>query len=158
MEPQLNLFFDAELRPNRSLSRNGFLTLMIAVSVLVAIPSAIFLAMGAWPVAGFLGLDIVALYFAFRASYAQGRAREFVRVTNERLDIARLDQYGRHTGQASFPSYWVRVHMDDPPEPDSQLKVSAAGRSAVVGGFLSAEERVSLAYALRDALDKARRS
>jgi uncharacterized membrane protein len=158
MEPQDPIFLDAELRPNRSLSKNGFMALMLVTSALVAFPAMVFLAMGAWPVAGFLGLDIVALYIAFRYSYAQGRAREYVRVTTERLDILRRDQYGRKTGQASFPSYWTRVHMDDPPEPDSQLRVSASGRSATVGGFLSAEERLSLAQALRAALDEARKS
>jgi uncharacterized membrane protein len=158
MDAQGPIFLDAELRPNRSLSKNGFMALMLAVSALLAVPTAVFMAMGAWPVAGFLGLDIVALYVAFRVSYAQGRAREFVRVTNERLDISRHDQYGRQTGQATFPSYWASVHMDDPPEPDSPLTISASGRTVVVGGFLSAPERLSLAQALRDALAEARRS
>lgn len=156
MENDAAVFLDAELRPNRSLSPSGFRLVMGLLAVMSLIPGLIFLSVGAWPVAGFLGLDIVAVFWAFRASFAQGRAREFVRVTVRELDIRRLNQSGRQTYSERFPSYWARVAMDDPPEPDSQLSISASGRTATIGRFLSAEERVSLAKALRDALDKAR--
>lgn len=150
------IYLDAELRPNRSLSASGFRVLMGVAVVTTLIPGAIFVAQGAWPVFGFMGLDLVAIYVAFRLSYAQGRAREFVRVTPMNLDVIRVDQHGRTWGVEKFPSYWTRVSMDDPPEADSQLTISASGRSATIGRFLSADERAGFARALRDALAKAR--
>jgi uncharacterized membrane protein len=35
-----------------------------------------FYKIGAWPVVGFLGLDVLIVYLAFRASYAQAQAFE----------------------------------------------------------------------------------
>lgn len=158
MEAKPPIFLDAELRPNRSLSPAGFRVVMGAMAAMSLIPGVIFLSQGAWPVFGFLGLDVLAVYVAFKLSYAQGKAREFVRVTSQDLDIRRLDHLGRQVSAERFPSYWARVAMDDPPEPDSQLSISASGRATTVGRFLSAEERVSLANALRDALARARQS
>ena len=37
---------------------------------------AMFFVVGAWPVVGFLGLDLLLIYLAFRASYRSGRAYE----------------------------------------------------------------------------------
>jgi uncharacterized membrane protein len=156
MDAKPPIFLDAELRPNRSLSPAGFRIVMGAMAAMSLIPGLIFLSQGAWPVFGFLGLDVLAVYLAFRYSYAQGRAREYVRVTTQDLDIQRLDQRGRQTSAERFPSYWARVAMDDPPEPDSRLTISASGRATTVGDFLSAEERLSLANALREALARAR--
>lgn len=158
MAENQTIYLDAELRPNRSLSRFGFRIVMGVMTMASLVPAAIFLSQGAWPVAGFLGLDVLAVYIAFRLSYAHGRAREFIRVTPMNLDIRRFDHRGRRTAEERFPSYWARVAIDDPPEPDSQLTVSASGRATTVGGFLSAEERVSLANALRDALARARQA
>lgn len=158
MSAETPIFLDAELRPNRSLSAVGFRVVMGAMIAMTLIPAAIFLSQGAWPVAGFLGLDVLGVYIAFRLSYAQGRAREYVKVTQTDVDIRRLDHHGRRLSQERFPSYWARVAIDDPPEPDSQLTISASGRATTVGGFLSAPERVSLANALRDALARARQA
>ena len=158
MDNSPHILFDAELRPNRSLSQTGFRWVMVALSVGSLVPGLIFLSHGAWPVAGFLGLDVLAVYVAFRMSYAHGRAREYVRVTPIDVDIKRVDHKGRDVSTDRFPSYWTRVAMDDPPEPDSQLTIAVSGRATTVGRFLSAEERLSLAYALRAALAKARQS
>lgn len=158
MDRSAPILLDAELRPNRSLSQTGFRLVMLAMCAASLIPGVFFLSQGAWPVAGFLGLDVLAVYVAFRLSYTQGRAREYVRVTPADLDIKRVDHKGRDVSTERFPSYWARVAMDDPPEPDSQLTIAASGRATTVGRFLSAEERVSLAKALRDALAEARQS
>lgn len=158
MSQEPAVFLDAELRPNRSLSPSGFRTVMALLVVMTLFPAIVFLSHGAWPVAGFLGLDVLAVYVAFRLSYDQARAREFVKVTQTDLDIRRIDHRGRRISEDRFPSYWARVAIDDPPEPDSQLTISASGRSTTVGRFLSAEERVSLANALRDALAQARQT
>jgi uncharacterized membrane protein len=152
------VIFDAEISPNRSLGPAGFRLVMALFAIMALVPGVIFLSMGAWPIFGFLGLDVLAVYVAFRLSYARGRAREYVRVTPRDLDIRRMDHRGREVSAERFPSYWARVAIDDPPEPDSQLTVSASGRYTTIGRFLSAEERVSLALALREALARAKQT
>ncbi|HET8726317.1 MAG TPA: DUF2244 domain-containing protein, partial [Alphaproteobacteria bacterium] len=50
--------------------------------------------------------------------------------------------------------YWLRVSMDDPPGHESQVILSSHGQSLVVGAFLTPEERLDFARALRSALDR----
>ena len=44
-----------------------------------------FLLIGAWPVFGFLGLDVLLIYIAFRANFRAARAYEEVTVTATEL-------------------------------------------------------------------------
>ena len=53
------LHFDAWLRPHRSLTRRGIAMVLALAAVPSFILGCVFLAMGAWPVTGFLGLDVV---------------------------------------------------------------------------------------------------
>jgi uncharacterized membrane protein len=54
----------------------------------------------------------------------------------------------------SFPSYWLRVSLDDQAG-EGQVVLSSHGRQLVVGAFLAPEERVVLARELRAALSRA---
>ncbi len=63
LEPTI---FSAVLTPHRSLGSIGFLVLMIVFGVISFIAGMAFLLMGAWPVFGFFGLDVLLLYWAFR--------------------------------------------------------------------------------------------
>lgn len=67
------LYFDAVLRPHRSLGPTGFFILMSAVCVVSFGYGIVFIMIGAWPIFGFLGLDALLIYFAFRMSYRSGR-------------------------------------------------------------------------------------
>ena len=65
-EPTL---FSAIITPHRSLSGTGFLVVMALVGGLSFIGGMFFFLLGAWPVIGFLGLDVLLVYWAFRANY-----------------------------------------------------------------------------------------
>ena len=67
--------FDAVLYPNRSLDQFGFHLLMAAIVLVSAGIGAAFVIAGAWPVTGFLGLDVVLLYLAFPLELSAGSAR-----------------------------------------------------------------------------------
>jgi uncharacterized membrane protein len=56
----------------------------------------------------------------------------------------------------SFQPHWVRVDMDDPPEHESQLRLSSHGRTVTIGSFLTPDERLDLARALMAELDRLR--
>ncbi|MDF3155285.1 DUF2244 domain-containing protein [Mesorhizobium sp. XAP10] len=62
-------FFQALLTPHRSLGRTGFFVLMGALLFGWLVTGAFFLSRGAWPVFGFFGLDVAAVYIAFRINY-----------------------------------------------------------------------------------------
>lgn len=128
---------------------------MAGVAVVSFVAGLAFLLEGAWPVFGFFGLDVALIYFAFRASYRSGHLYETVRLTRGELAIQRVLPSGQ-VRSWSFQPYWLRVHIDEPPVPASQLTLSSHGRSLVIGSFLSPGERVELAHALRAALSRAR--
>ena len=146
-----NLLFEAELRPNRSLSPLGFWLLMGAVSAVSFTAGLAFLAIGAWPVFGFLGLDVALLYFAFRLNYRSGRLVESVCLYDQELVVTRRFPNGQ-IREWWFVPYWVRVALDLPLRRDSQLVVSSHGQHITLGSFLTPEERQEVAGALREAL------
>ena len=65
-EPAL---FVARLTPHRSLSRAGFVLVMAVLGAISFAAGMVFLLIGAWPVFGFFGLDVLLVYCAFRANY-----------------------------------------------------------------------------------------
>ncbi len=149
--PEGKLYFDAILRPHRSLSRTGFVLLMSLVSGLSFVGGVFFYTQGAWPIPGFLGLDVLLIYGAFRLNYRNGRAYETLRLDERVLEVCKVDARGRARAWR-FQPYWVRVIMDDPPRHGSQLVLSSHGRRLAVGGFLTPRERLEVAEALRAAL------
>src|SRR5258708_30116050 len=68
--------FDVVLRPHRSLSPAGFWIVMGILVVWSFVGGIVFLSVGAWPVIGFFGIDVVLVYWAFRASYGDRRGHE----------------------------------------------------------------------------------
>jgi uncharacterized membrane protein len=147
--------FEAELYPNRSLSRKGFVGVMLGVSGVSAVMAAGFLLAGAWPVAGFLGLDVLLVYVAFRACRRAGLRRELIRLDGSGLHVRRVEP-GGSASDWRFEPYRVRVQMDDPPRRDSLLTLAEHGRRLVIGLFLTPEERLALARALEAALRRYR--
>ena len=148
-------YFDAEITPHRSLGRRGFRTLIAVVAGANLLVGGIFYYSGAWPVFGFMGLDVALLYFLFRLNYRDAQQKELVRLTEEALLVRRVRANGEETTWSLEP-YWLRVEMDDPPRHDSALVLAAREKRLVVGSCLTPDERLLLAQALRRALHRLR--
>lgn len=146
-----DLLFDAVLRPHRSLSPAGFWLLMVAIAAVSFTAGMAFFLIGAWPVVGFLGLDVALIYIAFRQSYRSGLMHETIQLSATELTIRRVSPYGR-IKTWTFQPYWLRVSMDDPPEHSSPLTLGSHGRQITIGAFLTAGERLEVARALEEAL------
>lgn len=150
------LYLDAHVRPNRSLPNPGFIALMAALIGISFTAGVAFMLIGAWPVLGFFGLDIVLIWLAFRLSYRDGRRLEVIQVTPEEIRVARRYPTGHQTA-FRLPSAWTRVEVAGAGEADVQARLSAMGKSLIIGAWLSPKEREGLAEAVREALDRARR-
>lgn len=149
------VLFDAILHPNRSLSRRGFAVLMAVVGLSSLTLGGLFYFKGAWPIFGFYGLDVLVLYLFMRANYRSGRIYEKLRLTPAVLTVERGDHTGPRSTDQLQPT-WLRVAIDDPPRHESQIRLSSHGRTIIVGSFLSPPERVEVADALNQALDRLR--
>jgi uncharacterized membrane protein len=143
-------FFDIELKPYRSLGPRGFAVLIGAVALGNLGAGVAFWMIGAWPVFGFCGLDVLLVYLAFKFSYRQQRAREFIRLDDTALEVRRRDVRGREKVWRLQP-YWLRVECDAEDE-SAQLRLWSHGRALTLGVFLSPDERRRLADGLREAL------
>lgn len=152
LEPGDEPRFDAVLYPSRSLPPAGFALLMTAVVVVSTAVGAGFFLIGAWPVTGFLGLDVLLLYFAFRWNYRQARRAEFIRLDGEGLLVRRVEPSGR-SREWRFDPFWVQVRIDAATD---RLILRSHGQQIAVGDFLVSTEREEVAAALRDALGEHR--
>ena len=149
------VLFDAVLTPHRSLSPRGFLVLMAVICIVSFTAGLFFFLAGAWPVVGFLGLDVLLIYVAFRINYRRARMYETLHLTSKTLTVRRVDPRGGET-RWRFEPTWLQVLLDEPPGHGGPLTLRSHGKSLSIGGFLTAEERCDLAKALRAALGEAR--
>jgi uncharacterized membrane protein len=147
--------FDVLLTPHRSLSPRGFLLLMALVCAISFTAGLIFYLAGAWPVVGFLGLDVLLIYVAFRINYRRAHMYETLHMTAHALTVRRVNHWGEER-RWSFQPAWLQILMDDPPDHGSQLTLRSHGNSLVIGSFLTPGERLDLARALRSALAETR--
>jgi uncharacterized membrane protein len=129
------LLMDAVLRPHRSLSTTAFKLMLLVVIIVNLVVAIVFTVQGAFPVAGFLGLDVLALWLAFRWNYQAARAAEYVRVAPGKVHIASVDQHGGAAHWVLNP-VWARVARDGP----GVLIRDGAGQMRL-GAFLSPKER-----------------
>jgi uncharacterized membrane protein len=152
-EPQR---FAACLYPHRSLGRRGRRWAIGLVALAICAGSIVPIALGAWPVAGFLGLDLAALWLAFRMNERDGRRYEEVAVDPAAVVLRQHDPRG-----------WVREHRF--PTPAASFRVDrrepvgivamtlgVPGRLVGFGHFLNPPDRESFADAFGRALAAAR--
>ena len=154
--PQPELF-SALLTPHRSLNRTGFLVLMAFLCAISFAAGLAFLLMGAWPVLGFFGLDVLAIYWAFRINFRRARASEKITVTPSELRVRRVSHRG-HVVEWVLNPLWVRLdQMGDAEFGIERLYLVSRGRRVSIGSFLGPDEKASFAKALMAALQAAKR-
>ena len=149
------IYLDAVLEPPRSLTPRGFNRVMLGLGAFSCLTSLAFLAAGAWPVVGFLGIEILLLWLVFRFSFCSQRARTYVRVTADAVDVRKVDGWGRER-RASLASHFARVEFDRAADGPNALRVAASQRAYVVGEFLTPRERAAFARRLAKAISDAR--
>lgn len=147
--------FRAVLHPHRSLEPKGFLILMIGIGGVSFIAGMAFLLMGAWPVMGFFGLDVLLVYIAFKLNYRAARAYELVELTPDTLTVTRVSPSGK-SRRFEFNPYWVRLLFTESHDGSNRLSIVSHGKQLEFGRLLNDDERRDFATALKDALRAAR--
>ena len=113
--------------------------------------------MGFWPVAGFYGLDVALLFFAFRANYRVQRQSEEIIICPFDLLLRKTSETG-DAREWHFNPVWTRLVTEDHPE-FGVMKLALASRNEMVplGQFLPPEDRSRLIRSVSAALSEARR-
>lgn len=149
--------FAARLAPHRSLTQRNFRVLLMIFAGAAFFTSLPFLILGAWPVAGFMGLDVLIFYLAFRANFRSARAYEDVLVTPLDLSVAKVSARGERREYHAHPA-WVRLEKQEHEEYGvERVALVSRGQALEVGGFLGPEAKAALARRLSAALAEARR-
>jgi len=145
------LYMDATITLNRSLSPRGFKVLFGGV-VAANVAFAIFLfVLGAWPAPMFLGLDVLAVWIAFRASFRAQQRAERVQVSAEEVTVSR-------DGETLWrsPTAFTRVDFEKIGEFDSRVRLLLSDKRLTIARALAPRERGRFARALESAIREAR--
>jgi uncharacterized membrane protein len=141
------------LTPHRSLTREGFVAIMLLIVAVNLIGGVVFLVAGAWPVTGFMGLDVLLIWWAFKANFADARRAERIEITESELILEKLAD-GKERVERRFIRRWVRVELEEDQDRDliGGLFLLSHGVRTEIGRFLAPFEKKALAAELRRAL------
>ena len=156
-DPADSVLFATRIHPHRSLTLRQARIVILIVAAASTVATLPFVIMGAWPVAGFMGVDVLVLALAFRASFRSAKAYEDVSVTAFDMMLAKVDPRGARAEWHFNPS-WVRLI---PKRHDTfgmvRLDLESRGSQIEIAGFLGPDEKASFAERLSGALAQARR-
>ena len=150
-----HIHLETVITPERSLPLTGFKVLLAVLIVLNLVVGGFFLAMGAWPAPVFLGLDVLAVWIAFRVSYRRAAVRERVVVTADEVRV--LKETGDKADAIwSSPTAFTRVDLDRSGRHGAELRLALSRRRLRIGQALGPREREGLAAAIEAAIIAAR--
>lgn len=157
-QTQARPLFAATLTPNRSLTRGGFRWVVAVFAIGVSIPGMVLFSLGAWPIVGFLGLDVLAVWWALSASMRDSKRLEKVALWPGELQLRRISGRGKEELLTFDPGVVKLVIDRDYNERTVSLHLRTAEQDAELGSFLNADDKASFGKALGTALRKARRA
>ncbi len=156
-DPWNTQLFAARIRPHRSLSQQNFRLLLMVFCGAAFFTSIPFVLLGAWPIVGFMGLDVLAFYWAFRVNFRDARAYEDVSLTPLELKLSKVSARGERAEWRWNP-IWVRVvREEDEDYGVTRVALVSRDREVEVAGFLGPAARAEFAYGLSHALTEAKR-
>lgn len=150
-----DLLFEAVVVPHRSLSTRGLCILIGVICGLSMLTSSVFWLLGAWPVAGFSGVEITAAILLIRANARSQRQSELIMLTTAALQVIRTDEKGRRQVCQLDPA-WLNVVLEERPGRVPALLLAARGQREEIAGKLGEAEKRDLAQALAAALHRRR--
>jgi len=116
-----------------------------------------FFLLGAWPIVGFLGLDVLLVYAAFTANYRAAAAYEAVTMTPSALKVRKVSHRGE-VAEWTLNPVWVRLDREVHEEFGiERLFLVSHGRRFPIAAFLGPHEKAEFAIAFSAALQQARR-
>lgn len=147
--------FEAIVTPHRSLSPAGLRRVVAALLLLSATVSTGLWFVGAWPVVGFNGAEMLLAVVLLCRNARDRRREERLVLSDTGLHILRRDLKGRQTVRR-LESVWLNAVLQDRPGRTPALLLVERGRQLEVGALLGEAEKRDLAAALRAALHRQR--
>lgn len=149
------LHFEAEVVPHRSLSPRGLTILLCGLGSVSLGVTTLFWWLGAWPIAGFNGAEMILAALLLRAHMRARRARELLLLSDQGLRILRYDENGGKA-ERHLPAAWLNVILEERPGRVPALYLATHGRREEVARALGEPAKRDLADALKAALHRMR--
>jgi uncharacterized membrane protein len=149
------LLFEAVIVPHRSLSPRGLAILLGVIATLCGLTALRFWLIGAWPVIGFSVAEVGLARWLIQLNARRARASELVLLSENALQIVRIDERGRRREQR-LDSAWLNVVVEETPGRVPRLILAARNVRAEIGAALGETEKRDLAAALAAALHQRR--
>ncbi len=143
--------FQAVIVPHRSLSPRGLRLLVGGLCLVSGAWATAFWLLGAWPVAGFSGAEVLLALALLRHNARGVRASEVLLLTESGLAVIRTDMHGRRQEQ-TLPAAWLGVSLRERNGRVPGLFLCAGGREEEVARSLGEVEKRDLARVLAEAL------
>jgi uncharacterized membrane protein len=154
-EPSEPILFKAEVTPHRSLSARGMRLVIGFVCTVSLCTTTLFWHLGAWPIAGFNGGEILLATVLLRMHHGARREREVLLLSNAGLRILRTDARGQ-ASERLLANGWLNVVLAERPGRVPGLFISARGLNVEVAASLGESEKRDLADALKEAVHRLR--
>ncbi|NKB51915.1 MAG: DUF2244 domain-containing protein [Rhizobiaceae bacterium] len=152
-----SIVFSARLSPYRSLGQKGFRILFGLVAGVCLIVGLVFFALGLWPVLGFMGLDVLLVYWAFKSNFWSAKAYEDVEISRQHVLLRKVSPKGRKRDH-TFPQFGTRFEVDRHDEIGiTKMRLAHRLNSVEFGYFLNPQDRESFASAFQTAMATAKR-
>ena len=136
------------LEPSQSLRPEGANLVLVILGSFGLVISGSFMVFGAWPVFGFMALDVLLIYIAFQSQYRRSDRGEEIMISNDKIEIKYFNG-GICVKTILLNKYWAKLEHFDSFNRQSKLMFSSHGKFSEIGEFLSLKEKQKLAAHLK---------
>lgn len=139
--------FNVTFRPNSSLSAAAKQKVVVLLTVIPCLVGVGFAILGAWLILPFVGLEIVALAYAFY--YINRHESDYESITIEGNNLVVIRCVNQLTSQQVINPYWVTVLQHELPNGELHVYLQSHGKKIEVGRYLTRKQRELLASQLQ---------
>lgn len=139
--------FKVTFKPNSALSAISKKRVIILLTLIPCVIGIAFLFLGAWPILPFVGLEIVALAYAFYYVNKHEADYESISIEGDSLLIEHC--VGQTVSQHEISPYWVKVLQHELANGELHLYLQSHGKEIEVGRYLTRKQRELLAKQLK---------
>jgi uncharacterized membrane protein len=131
--------------------------LWLSMGAFTAALSLPFFWVGAWPVVGFLGLDVLLLYGAFRLYQRRAKSTHDDLIITPHEMVLRQNRPSRARLEHRLNPRWVSVDIAQEEDEDvERITLKCKGENMPLAPFLTRPEKTALSKRLKAALARAR--
>ena len=149
-----DIILNVVLRPNRSLTKTAFFLILIFLLIISISVGIFFYSIGAWPVIGFFGADIIIFSLIFYLHNKSLNISERIILTKSEMIIEKEKPFKKNLTVKFSPPNWINVTLKKSIYNKTRLIIHSHGSARFIGDFLTKIEKINLANSLRNEINK----